>query len=194
MLSTRERYIAAVTLIAVGIFAFDRLALRPLEARRARLAEERRRILAELEEARLLFARRRRTEPEWRELLGRGLATDAWEAASAVLHAVRNWSEESGLSLTSVQPEKAGEKGSLRELTFRAAGTGGIEAVAGFLWRLENASIPLRLTELQVGSRKEGADDLSLQVRISALVPSGGMAEEGTPVVAQRGGGDDGER
>ena len=44
-----------------------------------------------------------------------------------------------------------------------------MRAVTGFLWRLENASFPVRVAELQIGTRKEGADDLSLQLRISAL-------------------------
>ena len=60
-------------------------------------------------------------------------------------------------------------RGELQEITFLAAGTGPMSAVAGFLWRLESSPLPVRVADLQLGTRKEGADDLSLQVRISAL-------------------------
>jgi len=172
VLSKRERYIALAALIVVAILVFDRLVLGPLEERRATIAEERQRVLSELETARLLFARRKRLAALSGELLKSGLGSDPGEAESQVLHALRNWSQEAGLALSSLRPERTGLRGSLREITFHAAGTGGIAAVAGFLWRVETAPLPLRLTELQIGSRKEGADDLSLQVRISALCPS----------------------
>ena len=57
----------------------------------------------------------------------------------------------------------------MREITFQAAGTGPMSAVARFLWRMETAPFPLRVEELQVGARREGTDDLSLQLRVSTL-------------------------
>jgi len=44
-----------------------------------------------------------------------------------------------------------------------------MNAIARFLWRVETAGIPIRLKELQLGSRKEGTDDLTLQLRLSTL-------------------------
>ena len=108
-------------------------------------------------------------EQEWKEMLEAGLKRDVSEAESQVLHAVRNWSQESGLALSSVKPQRIAQEGDLQEITFQAAGTGSMRSVARFLWQLETAPLPLKVKELQLGSRKEGADDLSLQLRISAL-------------------------
>ena len=108
-------------------------------------------------------------EQEWKEMLQAGLKRDVSEAESQVLHAVRNWSQESGLALASLKPERVARDGELQEIMFRVAGPGSMRSVSRFLWQLQTAALPLKVEELQLGSRKEGADDLSLQLRISAL-------------------------
>jgi hypothetical protein len=85
------------------------------------------------------------------------------------MHAVQNWSQEAGLKITSLKPERLPDKRSLAEISFQATGTGNMNAVSRFLWRIETAKVPIRVKELQVGSRKEGADDLTLQLRFSTL-------------------------
>jgi hypothetical protein len=41
--------------------------------------------------------------------------------------------------------------------------------VARLLWRVQTATIPIKVTELQISARKEGTDDLSFQVRTSTV-------------------------
>ena len=168
VLSKRERYVVAATIIAVSILVLDRI-VTPFMERRAQTEAQRQNLLREMERAMNQFARRRQMEQEWKEMLEAGLKRDVSEAESQVLHAVRNWSQESGLALSSVKPERIAQEGELQEITFQAAGTGSMRSVARFLWQLETAPLPLKVKELQLGSRKEGADDLSLQLRISAL-------------------------
>ncbi len=169
ILSKRERYIVAATIIAVFILVLDRYIVTPFLHRRAQVESEKQDLLREMESAINQFARRRQMAQKWQDMLAAGLKSDAAEAESRVLHAVRNWSHESGLRLSSVKPERIAREGDLQEITFQAAGTGSMRSVAQFLWRLETASLLLKVKELQLGSRKEGADDLSLQLRISAL-------------------------
>jgi len=172
VLSKRERYIVAVTLIAVAGLGFDRLVLTPIQERKVAMERERQRVLGGLERARALFARKKQLGPKWQQVVEAGLKSDPAEAESQVLHAVRNWSQESGLSLSSLRPEHTAQKGELREITFQASGTGPMSAVAGFLWRLETSPLPIRVNDLQLGTRKEGTDDLNLQLRVSTLCHS----------------------
>ena len=114
-------------------------------------------------------------------MLAFGLKRPTGEAESAVFHALREWSQESRLTLSSVKPGKATTQGDLVALTFQVAGTGPMRSVAGFLWRVENARLPVRIEQLQLGSRKDGEDDLSLQLRLSAicLPPAGDVSGAG---------------
>jgi len=169
VLSRREKYITAAAGIAVAILFLDRAVLTPLQERAASRSEETARRVREIEQAGMLFDRMRHLSGAWQEIQSNGLKSDAGEAEIQVLHAVRNWAQESGLALSGLRPESVKQRGALDELTFRASGTGTIQSVAGFLWRLESAPIPIRVTDLQLGSRKEAADDLSLQLRLSTL-------------------------
>lgn len=90
-------------------------------------------------------------------------------AESQVLHALGRWAGETGLGLVSLQPERLTEETLLPEIEFRASGTGSMATVSRFLWRLETAEIPLRIKGLQLTSRKDGQDDLSLQLTFSTL-------------------------
>ena len=99
----------------------------------------------------------------------KGLTETPGEAESQALHAVRDWTEQTGLSLSSVKPEYIAGRGGVRQIAFRAAGTGTMRAVARFLWEMESADLPLRIHDVQLGSRTEGRDDLSLQLSFSTL-------------------------
>ncbi len=59
-----------------------------------------------------------------------------------------------------------------------------MSAVGPFLWRLETTPLPLRIKELQLGSRRDGEDDLSLTLTVSALY----LAAEGTAAAPAGGG------
>jgi len=102
-------------------------------------------------------------------MIAGGLKRDPAEAESQILQAVGDWARDAGLKMSSVKPERMPDKRSLQEISFQAAGTGPMNAVARFLWRLETSKVPIRIKELQLGSRKEGTDDLTLQLRLSTL-------------------------
>ncbi len=168
-LSRRERYIVIAALVAVGALAADRYVLTPLLDWQAQLDADRQRLLADLDRATALFARQQQLAQKWREMLAAGLQARPDEVESRVLHAVRDWSQSSGLVLSSLKPEASTTHHGLEAVTFRATGAGPMQAVAGFLWRVQTASIPVKITELQIGSRKTGQDDLTLQIQLSAL-------------------------
>jgi hypothetical protein len=187
VLTKRERVVACAAFGAVALLVADRVLLRPLWKRQEAMRAERDRLVAELEGGRELFERQRQLAPRWRELLAGGLQPDPEKAESQVLHAVRTWSQEAGLTLSSLRPERVRDHDGLREMTFQASATGGMGEVARFLYSLESSRQPVRVSELQLGTRKEGTDDLSLQFRVSALCmgPAEGKTE------SRKGGGDE---
>ena len=170
VLSKRERYIALTTATVLALLLADRVLFTPLHKRRVALDEQTQTALSRLEYAGVIMDRRKQLASKWREMVEGGMKWSSAETESLVLHAVRDWSQEARLSLSSLRPERTERKEEgLEEITFRASGTGSMSAVANFLWRLESSALPVRVSELQLGTRKEGTDDLSLQLRISAL-------------------------
>jgi Tfp pilus assembly protein PilO len=168
VLSKRERLIALVTLLVVGVFVLNSLVIRP-GWRRLQAAESRKlELRAQVVEAQNLFERRRMLEQKWKKMLSDGLRSDA-DAESRVARALDTWAGDTRLTLTSVKPERvAGDKG-LQEMTFVVAGRGRLDAVARFLYDVETAEMPIKVKDMQLGSSGESGDSMSLQLTLSAL-------------------------
>jgi len=167
--SKREQIILLLTLVALGALVLDFFALTPLLQRIDEVKTQRTLLLTRMTKAESLLQRRRVLAPRWRRMVTESLKHDPGEAESQVLHAIGAWAEKAGLNLTSVRPDRSAEETPLPEIDFRAAGTGSMSAVSRFLWGLETASIPVKVKNLQVSSRKEGTDSLSLQLTFSTL-------------------------
>ncbi len=124
--------------------------------------------LEEIREARDLRRQEREKIATWKERRSQGLSSDPQSAERQLLGAVKDWAAETNLTLASVKPEHIESKKELREFQVQAAGSGNHEALVKFLYKLQNASFPARVTEVQVASRADSGD-LALQVRISTL-------------------------
>jgi len=169
MLSVREQRIATLTLIAVGIFALDQLVLTPVLSMRDALTVRHERATDQLDDARSLLAENRTARKRIRELRAAGLGGEASVSESQLLNSMRSWAQSAGLKLASIRPDRATASQGLHEIVFQAGGEGTLRAVARFLFDIQTADIPIRVSELQIASRTDGADDLTLQLRVSTV-------------------------
>lgn len=167
--SERERLILIAAVVVLGALVLDWFALTPLLDRSAEIAAAKDLLLGKMQKAEAVLQRRRTLGTRWQRMRAEGLKPDPGEAESQVLHALGKWAAETGLNLVSIRPERSNQETPLPEINLRAAGTGSMAAVSRFLWRLETADIPVKIKAMQLASRKEGLDDLSLQLDLSTL-------------------------
>lgn len=182
VLSKREKYIAIVTAAILLLFIVDRYVWAPVMDARERVQSEKQGLLVQLQQAERVFNRRSRLADQWNEMKEGGLGSDPSVIESRVLNALRQWSEDCGLPISTVKPDRDRKEGAeMREILFNLALAGNMEGVARFLWEVENCSLPLRIKEFQLGSRAGDGSDLSLQIKLSALyladVPGEVMSE-----------------
>jgi len=168
VLSRRERIAAIITLIVVGALLVDKFALTPALKRLQQVENQKQELLAQINEARNLFERRRLMERKWKTMSSDGLQNDA-DVESRIVRALDKWSQDTRLTLTSVKPERLASDKGLKEITFVVAGRGRLDAVARFLWQVETAELPVKVKDMQLGSTSEAGDSMSLQLRLSAL-------------------------
>ena len=115
-----------------------------------------------------------------------GLKANASEAEQQIYHKLRDWASDAKLSLTTVKPDTKTVKGDLGVGSFTASGTGPMAAVSRFLWLIESATIPVRITDLTVGSRKAGTDDLSIQLHLTTLYVAPEAEAEGKSAAGKK--------
>lgn len=169
VLSKRERYIVFITIIIITILVVDRYALSPFLDIRAQDRVLKQQLLGEMEQAAILFQRRELMERKWQNIMAKGLQGDVSQTESSVLHAVRDWSRKGGVTLSSVKPDQVNGDGNLHEINFLVAGTGSMSSIGRFIWYAETTSLAVRVKDIQVGSRREDGEEMSLQLRFSAI-------------------------
>lgn len=168
-MTKRERTIAIVTGAAVGIFALDRYVLTPYQVERSAVAAEKREVLDDMGDTERLFVREKLKKRRFREMLAGGLKSDPAETEEQLLNAVQSWAQEAGVNLTNTKPERVNRNDRVQVVKLRAIGTGTTAAVSRLLWKLETANIPLKVEDLQLGSRRDGVDDLSVTLTVSTI-------------------------
>jgi Tfp pilus assembly protein PilO len=168
-LTPRERNIFIVVLVLAALWALDELAIGPLLAARSQLQDDTLTATQSLEQANHLFTVERLDRRKWEQMTRYGLRTDPAAAESQMLHAIQDWSRDAGLALTGNKPDRAEAQKPFQKITFHVTTTGNLAAVNRFLWDAETATIPMRIEDLTIASRKEGTDDLSLSVAVSTL-------------------------
>lgn len=172
----REKIILAATIAVLGLLVVDVYVLTPLLDERAAVGLRKDRLTAQMIQARSLRKRGELLGQRWRRMLADGMKHDPAEAESLLLRSLRDWCADVGVRLSSLRPERSAEKSALPEITVDVTGTGSMGAVARLLWRVETAGIPAKVKMVQIGSRKDGTDDLSLHLKVSTLYSPAGPA------------------
>lgn len=193
MLSKREKWIAVVACAVLALLVTDWYVLTPLLEARDRVGIEHETKARELGEAAEALTQGRRSRAVWDEMVKGGLGVDPSDAESRMLNTLRAWSQETGLSISSIRPERVVKSNDLARIGFEATGNGTLRSVAQFMQRIESSSLPLRVHEMQVSSRSEGADDLTLRLRVSTICkdpdpPAKPVGTAGKPRAPARGG------
>lgn len=175
----REKIIIAATIAVLCVLVLDVYVLTPLLDERAAVKAQKQRLQGKFAQATALLKRRQVLGRKWHRMLADGMTRDPAEAESRLLRSLRDWCADARMELSSLRPERSTEKSQLSEVIVHAAGTGSMAAVSRLLWRIETARIPVKVKMLQLGSRKDGTDDLSLHLRVSTLyAPTGPTTPE----------------
>jgi hypothetical protein len=175
-MNKRERYIGIAAAAVVGILVLDQVLVSPLLERWTDADARIELATLDRERADRLVTASKRANRTWNEMIGTHLQRDASEAESQVLNSVREWAQEAGMTLSSLKPERTEKEKDFFKITFRATGGGSMSQVGRFLWRIETAAVPVRVTDVTITSRKAGTDDLNIQLGIatSYLAPETG--------------------
>jgi len=168
-MSTRERLIAIGTGLAALVFVGDRYALSPYMKAREEVETDLRTTSNKLTEANRRLARAERLDRDWKAMEAGGLKHDMSAAELQILEAVGDYAKDAGVNITSRTPQSEARVDRTQIVRLRASGKGTTGSVAKLLWRVETASIPLKVDELTLAANKPGTDDLTVTLVVSTI-------------------------
>ena len=177
-LTMRERKIMYLAVAAVVLLIFNGYVLEPILNKRAQASQIRMDLLAKVEQSQATLKREKLLQRRWAEMQQAGLDSDVQKAEAMVYRCLEESSDQSGLELGSVQPDRLITESQLGEIDFVLSGTGSMRSVTQFLWSLETATIPLKIKSYQLGSKNETAQAMTIQIELSTVYVKDQPAEE----------------
>ncbi|MCX8036639.1 MAG: GspMb/PilO family protein [Candidatus Sumerlaeia bacterium] len=171
----RERLLTVMAVIVVGAFLGDRLIVTPLRGLYKNRSERILELKKSLDQGRMLLDREKDIKARWEDMRKQALPTDPSVAENMVLQAMNRWIQSSRLTVTSLKPRWIeAERAEYKTLECRVAAQGNLPALARFLYELERDPLPLRVEEIEVSSRDDRGQVLTVGLRFTGLVLLGG--------------------
>jgi hypothetical protein len=190
VLSKRERTITIATIATLALVILYTYAIDPkLEELRTQ-ADKIAKAQADKDNGEIAIKRSTNVSPIWNQRVTGPLKKTASLAESQVLENVVAWGKDAGMTGMSInKPDRIEKENAFSKITFRATARSSVKQLADFMYRIQTAKIPVRITDLTVTSPKE-VDDLTVSMGISTIFlnpevegkPTGGIAAKaGTP-------------
>jgi hypothetical protein len=168
-LTNRERMIMIIAGLAIGTLVFDKYILTPVLNKRSEMTLQKDNLQAEVEQAKSTLRRQQTLQKLWDQMQEAGLSNDIQAIEGKLFRHLDESSYQTGLQLTSIQPERLQTQGQIGQIEFMVSGTGSMDSVTRFLWNIEMAEIPLKINSLQLGANNENALQMSLQLQLSSI-------------------------
>lgn len=182
-LSKRERIIAIVVVAVVTLFIIDQVFLSPLLERLSIANRSIQDGQLALKNADALRQNSVRAQRNWTEIAGDTLKRDASTAEQQLLNRIQDWAQNSNLALTSLKPERNEKEKDFDKVTIRTSANGSMSQIGRFLFALKDSRVPVRVSDLQITSRRDGTDDLTVQLGISTIYLQPEPAKNGAQAV-----------
>lgn len=170
VLSKREKSIAIALGVVLGLVVLYEIVYSPLLDWGTANADARAKVDDQQRADDRLRTKEQALQRVWNDIKAGGLKSDPSDAESQLQQGLTDWARESGINLASQRREqRPPEKNGFIQISYQASGTGTTSQVAKLLWQIENTKIPVRINSMQISSRKDGTDDLQIQLNLSTL-------------------------
>ena len=168
--SQRQRLLMILAGAAVLLLVLDSAVFTPLTAAwRARSAEIARltRLVAD---GRSSIARADRTRAMWAEMQQQAIPAEPAKAEQDLVTAFDRWGRAGGVELGSIKPQwKRGANNRYSLLECRVDASGSLNAITRFLHEVEKSPLALRIDSIELTSRDDSGNRLTLGLLVSGL-------------------------
>ena len=168
VVSKRERMIGIITVIVLAVLVLDQFVFEKLLQQKHDLEDQQAVKAEELHKKNQDIHTSVVDRPIWDQMRRDGLLNDASRTETQIYNNLNAWAREAGLNPPpALKSDRTEKEKDFNKLTLRATGNGGMAQISRYLWHIQTANIPVKITELTISSRKEGTDDLSLTMSVA---------------------------
>jgi len=169
-INNRQQLLAIVAIAAIALWVGDKVLFSPLTA----LWKDRVKQIADLRKSvnqgTLLVERERSIRDRWQSMRGNTLPSDTSAAENLVLKAFDRWSQDSRISITAIKPQWKHNADEYMTLECRVDAFGNLPTLIRFLYDVEKDPLALKVDALEITSRDNDGQQLSLALQVSGLL------------------------
>jgi len=173
VLSQRERYIAVALGAVLLLVILWTVVFSPLEAWREQIGHDKEAQIKQQQLDERLFADQKRLQKVWDEMQKGGLMDNPYDAQTQLHQAVTDWAVQSGVNVSNQTTEApivvGDQKSGFVQAGIKVVGFGTTSGIAKLIYQIEVAKIPARVHLVTISSKKEGADDLQVDMNLTTL-------------------------
>lgn len=168
--NNRQRLLVIAAGAGVLLLILDRIVFTPLtnswHARSAEIVELRKNVA----KGRGIRELGPRLERQWKEMQAQALPKDPAQAEQDLISAFDRWGRQSNIELGSIKPQwKRGQGDRHSLLECRVDATGSLTTLARFLHEVERSPMALRIESIELTTRDNNGQRLSLALLVSGL-------------------------
>jgi Tfp pilus assembly protein PilO len=169
-IDNRQRLLAILAISGLGLLVADWFVFTPLthlwQSRSKQVAE----LHQEIADGSSLVQRERFIRRRWDDMRTNTLPNNPSLAEQQMLKAFDGWSQDSGVSITSITPQWKHDEDDYMTLECRVDATGDMETLARFLYAVEKGPMALKVISAELTSHDTIGQQLSLALEVSGLV------------------------
>jgi type II secretion system (T2SS) protein M len=171
-IKNRQQLLAFVAIAGVAILVADKLIIGPLwdgwKARSTRIAE----LKKSVTQGAVLLQREGAIRSRWDSMRTNTLPENISAAENEMLQAFERWSQDSRISVSSIKPQWKRAGDDFMTLECRADAFGSMQALTRFLYDMEKDPLALKVESVEITSRDNEGQQLSLALQVSGLLLS----------------------
>jgi hypothetical protein len=166
-IENRQQVLSAAAIAVVALLLLDRVVITPMIGGWKTRAGDIKSFEEKIAKGTKLIERGDHTRAKWENMKKNTLVEES--AEQKLLESFQRWSDESRISVSSLQPSKRIEEDHISE-ECRASLSGSMSSLTRFLYAMEKDSIGLKVESLEVTSRDENGRTLSVGLTVSGLI------------------------
>jgi hypothetical protein len=168
-LGNRQQLLGVLAIVAVALLVGDRLVVTPLiktwKERTAQLAQMKKSVAQGTQ----LIERDRVIRERWQTMRTNTLSSEVSIAQNQVLRAFDRWSQDSRVGVNGINTQWRRNEDDFATLECRVDASGTLAEIARFLYEIEKDQLGLKLDIVELTSRDDRGQQLTLALQVSGL-------------------------
>jgi hypothetical protein len=167
----RQKLLLLLTIAVAALYVGDKLIYSPLVHLAEARSNEVKKLRLQVKRGKALLAQEQAIRNDWADKRTNMLPDNQSFAQEQVLKAFQDWAQESGVSLNGTVPQwKNGETPDYKTLVCRVDASGTLWMLSRFIYNVEKGPMGLRLESVDLNSRDNTGQQLTLGLQVSGLV------------------------